>query len=215
MTDLWNALVEIDREHRNAVLAATADDPEVAKATEEYERLQEDGLALVAERAGIRKAVRRRVPTPELDARIKALSEQKATVGTRGKAARREARERAKPTLDEIQASHKAAVKRARQQSGLYWGNYNAVIASYATARSRSLKEGGELRFRPHRDRPEQGRSSARIVNQLQGGATAATAGGGRTARPGRNARVSRGESCMRDGKSTASRSSVCARAMV
>jgi hypothetical protein len=81
------------------------------------------------------------------------------------KEAIKEARAKAKSVLDALEAERKAAVKLARQprQSGLYWGNYNAVCASYDTARTKILKSGGELHFRHHD-------GSGRLVNQIQGG---------------------------------------------
>jgi transposase len=53
--------------------------------------------------------------------------------------------------------------KDARNNSGLWWGNYNAVCDSYESARGRALKTGAELRF--HRFD-----GSGRFKNQIQGG---------------------------------------------
>ena len=55
------------------------------------------------------------------------------------------------------------AVKEARRNSGLWWGNYNAVCRSYEFARRRAWKQGGELRFRSFD-------GIGRFVNQIQGG---------------------------------------------
>jgi chorismate mutase len=71
-----------------------------------------------------------------------------------------------KPELHALDSERKARVKSLRQQyagKGLYWGNYNAVLDSYLTARSRAMKEGAELRF--HRFE-----RTGRWTCQIQGG---------------------------------------------
>jgi len=174
MTALWNRLVEIETVHRAAVLALTAADAAVAAADGDYEAVLERLRAVRENRAGQRKAARKKVKTPELDAEIEELTARLRDAGTIRKEARRAARADAKPQLDALNKERKEAVKMARQQSGLYWGNYNAVVASYERGRMLAAKRGGALKFRRHCDRPENGLSSARIVNQIQGGTTAA-----------------------------------------
>lgn len=55
-----------------------------------------------------------------------------------------------KAEIDALNAERVAAVKQARQTSGLYWGNYNDVIASYDTAHSQAVKEWTNLSFRTY-----------------------------------------------------------------
>jgi hypothetical protein len=69
-----------------------------------------------------------------------------------------------------LEEERKDEAKNARQppQSGLYWGNYNAVCSAYQRARQTALARGGELKFRRHD-------GSGRLVNQIQGGMNVAT----------------------------------------
>jgi hypothetical protein len=165
MTALWNKLVEIDRSHTERYRAATADDPAVAELRTQYETLSAEIEALIEAKKAARARARARAETPELDDKIKVLKAQRKPVAGALKEATKEARARAKPVLDALEAERKAAVKLARQpaQSGLYWGNYNAVCASYDTARAKILNSGGEMHFRHHD-------GSGRLVNQIQGG---------------------------------------------
>jgi hypothetical protein len=75
---------------------------------------------------------------------------------------RKDAQRKARSELSALEESRRAAVKLARQQSGLWWGNYNAVVASFEQGRRTSLRRGGgELRFR-HFD------GSGRFTNQIK-----------------------------------------------
>ncbi|MEI2421840.1 hypothetical protein V6O07_16300, partial [Arthrospira platensis SPKY2] len=85
---------------------------------------------------------------------------------TQSKSLMAAAREEKKVALKALETGRRAEVKAARQTSGCYWCNYNAVIDSYSTARVRAMKEGGTLRFRRFD-------GTGRLVNQLQGGASA------------------------------------------
>lgn len=166
MTDLWNALVTIERDHRTAYFAATADDPEVMATEAARAAFADRRGALVQQRSELRKASRKRVATPELDAMIADCAAQTKDAAAAAKAARQAAREKIKPRLAAIEQQRRDRVKIARQQSGLWWGNYNAVVASYETARSRALKTGAELHERRHN-------GEGRLVNQIQGGMSA------------------------------------------
>jgi hypothetical protein len=71
-----------------------------------------------------------------------------------------------KPRLDELESERRAKVKELRQRyagEGLYWGNYNAVLKSYQTARSRAMQSGVELRFHRYD-------GTGRWTCQIQGG---------------------------------------------
>lgn len=69
--------------------------------------------------------------------------------------------------LRTLTARRYAAVADARNSSGLWWGNYNAVCDAYRSARRGVLKTGAELRF--HRFD-----GSGRFKNQIQRGMSAA-----------------------------------------
>lgn len=181
MTALWNQLVEIEHDHRAKVRALTADDPAVAAAQAAAERLAEKLHAAKQRRKEANKNARRRVPNPELNDEIARLLAELKDAGSCAADARRQARARIKDKLDALDQERKAAVKTARQQSALYWGNYNAVVADYERARSRAMKIGAELKFHRHCAQPTDGKSSARMVNQIQGGVTVAELLGGKS----------------------------------
>jgi rubrerythrin len=166
-TDLWNKLIEIERHHRKAFFELTADDP----AVQETEAALKDGLDRLAElrkkRARMRSDKRKKGDTKDLDEAIRvALEEAKARVAA-AREARRLARENIKPKIKALNDARFVAVKVARNSSGLWWGNYNAVCASYEHGRTAALKRGGELHFR-------RWNGEGRITNQIQGGITVA-----------------------------------------
>lgn len=174
MTALWNKCVEIEQRHREAVRALTADNAVIIALDQQAAALVERHSTLKAERAAMRKASRSRLKTPELDASIKQCTIDIKAVRVEAKERRRALRgsDEAKERLTKMDEERKAQVKIAYQQCGLYWGNYNAVLDSYRRGRSAAMKFGTMLKFRRHRDRPEDGRSKARLKNQLQGGRT-------------------------------------------
>lgn len=72
---LWNRLVEIDRDHERRLWeVAGRDVPAIAELAEQIATISAHFDALVAERRDLRRAARRRVATPELDARIDAAA---------------------------------------------------------------------------------------------------------------------------------------------
>lgn len=163
MTRLWNRLVEIDRGHRAAYVAATADDPVVTEIESRLAAARNRRDEAVAERRRRWRAARRRLETPELDAAAATARAEIGELRPQAKDARRAAREARRPRLQALEDDRRAAVKEARRHSGLYWPNYNAVIAAYERARKRAMREGRELRFRSHD-------GGGRLVCQIQGG---------------------------------------------
>lgn len=168
---LWNTLVAIHEESRDAYQALLAEDPEVAELTAERDHLKAECASLDIERKKARTAARGKAKTPELDARIR-----EATAALAGVSARlREAKTRSKAArhaqVEALNAKHLQDVKDARNASGLFWCNYNAVCQSYQVARSRIMKTpGAELRLQHAGDDPERYRGDGRITQQLPGG---------------------------------------------
>lgn len=160
---LWNALVEFEQSNREEYRVLMAQDPEVGKIETEIEaermRLQQASDA----RKSARKKTRSRVNTEIKDDVIRDARAKIHEISARLKEARKSAREQMRPKLEVLDTERKAQVKNARQQSGLYWGNYNAVVASYETARQRAMKDGAELRFHSFD-------GSGRLTCQIQGG---------------------------------------------
>lgn len=162
---LWNRLVEIEHEHRERYRAIVGADDAIAPLAAQIEAAKADKDRLVVERKALRAKARKRVPTPDLDAQIKVLAETIRGLATQIKEARSAAKERLAPAVRALDDWRFAAVKEARNASGLWWGNYNAVCQSYETARVAAMKSGGELRFRRFT-------GEGRFTCQIQGGAS-------------------------------------------
>lgn len=157
---LWNRLVRIERDaqaHSRQVLSA---DPDYARLVAEIEGLD-------AEIAHLWRA--RRSVDYGTAAANEIVAEVRALIGTRRQLAQRERllratlRPRYAAPLLQVDIERKAAVKRARQDSGLWWGNYNAVCNAYERARARALQTGATLRFRAFD-------GTGRFRNQIVGG---------------------------------------------
>lgn len=181
MTALWNKLVEINQDHVEHYRAATADDPAVKEKRERYEYLKarissfyEEIRALKQQKGSPKGRKDRLIDIDAIDARIALLKSEIADLKPQQKEAAASlkeavagAREAIKPRLKALSQEHKetAATARHPQQSGLYWGNYNAICAAFDDARQKTMAAGGEIRFRRHD-------GSGRLVNQIQGGMT-------------------------------------------
>lgn len=160
---LWNKLVEIERAHRDQYRAIIGEVPEIAEA----ERLLAGKLAqrdaLKKERRAMRQKAQAKVKTPFLDDEIRRLAEAIKPLKVSLKALRQELRERVRPQLDQLEIERRALIKEARQNSGLWWANYNAVIDAYQNAQMRALKSGAQLKFHAFD-------GAGRFTAQIQGG---------------------------------------------
>lgn len=166
MNDFWNRLVEIERAHREKYRLTVDSDPRVVPVLEEYQRYMTQRTNLLLLRKQRRKTARAKVPTPDIDEELSALRPSLKEVGEKLYTIRREVRGELKPQLDEAEKERRAAVKALRQQvasEGLWWGNYNAIIADFDVARLRVIKTGRELRFHSYD-------GSGRFTNQISNG---------------------------------------------
>jgi hypothetical protein len=169
-TAFWNALVDIEQEHRSDYHEVTSSDARVRRLQEDFERLDQELEDCVRRRKKMRSDTRKQSPT-DLDDTISRLKADRQAIAAGLKNARTEARVAIRPLLHRLEESRKAAVKAARQNSDLYWGNYNAVWSSYERARRAALARAGQggklgtLRF-------QRFDGSGRITNQIQGGIT-------------------------------------------
>jgi hypothetical protein len=129
MNDLWNKLVEIDRVNSAAYrgLIDSALDPVVSG---ERDAVLAEPEALKAQRKQRYAAARKRVPTPDLDEAIEQVRQRYHALKEQFAAAKKAARATTMAGRRALEVSRQAAVKLARQTSGLYWSNYNAVINS-------------------------------------------------------------------------------------
>lgn len=162
---LWNQLVEIEHGYREQYRELVAQHPETAPLEAEMSELKAEQAELRKERKAKRQRERADVKMPEVNARLKVLAQQVKSLGAELRAARKLAREALKEPVAALNSERFEAVKLARQQSRLFWGNYNAICQSYEVARGRAMKDNTELRF--HRFRGE-----GRFTVQVQGGVT-------------------------------------------
>lgn len=169
-TKLWNRLVEIEQETRATYRAIVGTDEAVAEIDARIAEVKDRIEDMDSQRKDIRKEKRSKqsVHTEPLDGAIKAAKAELKELSSQAKEIRAAAKERIKAASTAIKDNddrRKELVKEARNASGLWWGNYNAVCNSYDTARSKAMKEGAELKF--HRFD-----GSGRFTCQIQGGIT-------------------------------------------
>jgi hypothetical protein len=164
MNRFWNQLVEIERDSTRRYFETVGADPTVAEVQTPLIAKLGQRKALVEERNARRAAARsRQINTTDLDDQIEALSKEIRELTVEAKKRRQAARILYKAELDTIEAQRRAQVKEARQNTGLWWSNYNAVARAYNVARVRALKTGGELQFHSYD-------GSGRFTCQIQGG---------------------------------------------
>lgn len=165
MNVFWNRLVEIEQANRAAYRALVDADDQVSVVNAEIEEIKAEIEKHGAARNEARKQHRAKTGphTAPHDQAIKDLKARLKEVAATAKDLRRVARAGIKEPAAALEAARREQVKAAYAASGLWWGNYNAVIDSYNVARSRAMKDGSELRF--HRFD-----GSGRFTCQIQGG---------------------------------------------
>jgi hypothetical protein len=136
MDAFWNKLVDIHEDHVARYLCRIGKDDDFAAAKREYD-------SLVASQA----------PSVMLAPSKKQLA-----------IAQKDATRRMAVELRALETTRREEVKIARQNSGLWWSNYNAIVRSFERARSAALRGGHTMRHRS-------GDNGGRITNTLQGGA--------------------------------------------
>jgi len=164
--DLWNRLVEIEREYRGGVREIVASEANLELIQAERVEVLQDLRQLIDQRSATRSKARRRTTTPDLDSCIAATRKRLQEVTERAKAARAPAYTRLRLQLRELEDKRVKRVKEARQAAaagGLWWGNYNAMIDSYEVARRGAIREGRKLRFKRFT-------GEGRLTNQIIGG---------------------------------------------
>jgi len=161
---LWNQLVEIEHNHQEKFKAITGADIAVgAKETILADMLLRKGEASKRKKLHRSEARSKKIDTSLLDRTIKDLTVQIKELRLDLKSLRKISQDKNKEALEALETARKESVKHARNSSGLWWGNYNAVVATYNIARVRGMKEGRELKF--HRFD-----GTGRFTCQLQGG---------------------------------------------
>ncbi len=146
---------------------AQAHSRQILSADPDYAQLNAEIEGLDAEIAHLWRARRstdyRATAASEIVAEIRALIANRRKLTQRERVLRAALRPKFAAPLLQADIERKAAVKHARQESGLWWGNYNAVCGAYERARARALQTGATLRFRAFD-------GTGRFRNQIVGG---------------------------------------------
>ena len=147
---LWNNLVALEREHREQYRAAILDaSPALQAMQDKMNALEEKRQELITQKKKMRSMVRsKKVDTSLLDVEIQKIMEEKSSLKEPLKTLRDEVKMMTREKTKEIDKERYEAVKKLCHESGLWWANYETVIASYDVARVRAMKENAELRFK-------------------------------------------------------------------
>lgn len=171
MNRFWNALVEIEHGNRRQYREIIGNDEDVATIQSQIDQLKQQKKAHdeARKQARIKHRAKTGPHTAVHDQAMKTLTASIKDLSAQAKLLRAQAKERVKASstaLTDLETTRREKVKKAYGESGLWWGNYNAILASYKVARSRAMKEGAELRF--HRFD-----GSGRFTCQIQDGMSA------------------------------------------
>jgi transposase len=138
----WNKLVEIEREHQAKVQSLLAiPGSEIPALQNELSELQEE---IKSRRKAARKG---NIDIDDLKDKIKEIKVRLVELWKNEKKLRKERIEIHKQDLKALDDERKKLVRAAQHKSGLYWTNYDDVLAIYNVARIKALKEGKELQF--------------------------------------------------------------------
>lgn len=149
---LWNRLVEIQQDSRDRYRAIVGSDEDVAPIQEAIDTLKVRIVDMSKQRNQLKVEHRKKsgIHTEPLDNEIKAAKAEIKELFGKSKKTLEHAKDRirtAGSAFKNIEDERRQSVKEAYNNSGLWWGNYNAVVGSYNIARNRIMREGAELRF--------------------------------------------------------------------
>lgn len=147
---LWNALVEQERGHRERYRALlTGSNDELSSIQSRLDEIERERSDLVARKKKVRAKVRsKNVDTSEIDAAIDVLIAERDELRGKAKALRAEVKEKIKPLIANLDRERYETIKQLTKESGLWWCNYETVVAAYDVARVKAMKANAELRFR-------------------------------------------------------------------
>lgn len=163
---LWNALVEVSHKERQLFHAILGQNPDYAR-LQQQTKTADDAIEVIKQsRRTERQRVRSAAETPEVDDGLAQSIVRIRQLRAEMKALSKPLRQEYAAQINQLQDAVKASVKLLRNQSGLWWGNYNAVCASWTTMRQQTMKKGLLPRFHRYD-------GQGRLTNQIQGGLTA------------------------------------------
>jgi hypothetical protein len=161
---LWNRLVEIEEWYRKSFRKITDDNSQMEDIQQKIVVAIANHASFLEENAQILQKKGKsanfyvKQQARDLHAEIIRLKKGESVI-------RKEARASLRHLTVELELQRRAKVKIARQASGLWWNNYNAVIRSYERGRRMVHRNGGELK-------PKVFDGVGCFSNQLQGGLT-------------------------------------------
>lgn len=144
---MWNRLVDADREYGRCLLAAMMQDPEYAAARTALDTAWAKVNELRELRNKARGQARSARKTPHDDA-LQAAWRQKNDARAVLWRARSQWMRTHKDEVRRLDRGRYAQNKKIRQESGLYWGNYNRVIDAFEAARKMCLKKHRHARYK-------------------------------------------------------------------
>lgn len=165
--DLWNRLVGIELNYRDEVETTIRQYALYREMDDQIGVLDTQLEALLSERRARRKAARAKIKTPDLDEQIEEIVKRRRTMWADIKKARAAAFKTYRDELKPLTDKRYDDITLARQESGLWWGNYNAVVASF-DATLRRIKP-----WQTPRALGSEGRLSGRLSVQIQQGCPA------------------------------------------
>jgi hypothetical protein len=141
---LWNSLVEVESRYRLELESLLRDPVAEQDLAFARARLAELRQLIKSRRQAERK---RTVEVSDLQVEIARAKLALTAAISAARKARRARVELNKGSIELLETARHEAVKQVQSDSGLYWCNYDDVIAAYETARKRALREGRQLRF--------------------------------------------------------------------
>ena len=160
---LWNRLVRIERETQARYREILLVDPDYGRLVAEIEDLEAKLTQLWRSRSSNALETPGGAASEGTGVQIRTLIARRRRLRQRDHAMRSELRPKFAAPLLQADNERKAAAKHARQESGLWWGNYNAICSAYERARVRALHTGALLHFRAFD-------GTGRFRNQIVGG---------------------------------------------
>ncbi len=151
MNKLWNTLVAIEHENYEKWSQVFCIDGEYDTLRQAFETASAKIDELWKERLALRARTRAKASEQDTDYgnQIKEAKTLASDLWKKVKARRSSIKDNPEivEKLKDLEADRRERVKEARNASGLWWPNYNAVVASYDVARSKAMATGTRLKF--------------------------------------------------------------------
>lgn len=162
-TDFFNKLVDIEIDYRNIYKDIVGTNPDLEIYRQKISEIESQISEIVASVRSSDAANRRATRTASVNSAA-GLKSELSKFKNLARLSYQEQKDRTRNETRAAELARREKVKLARQLSGLWWGNYNAVVDAFEQARRTASKSGRGVKHRHHD-------GSGRFVNQIQGGA--------------------------------------------